>query len=115
MHQRRVAIVYTHPLFAEGIARLLEADPRLCTSSVDAKEPVAADELRRFQPEVVIVAHNGEELALGAVPVELLSSEQPSLLVVVGLKNAELRLFSNRRVAMATPDNLLEMVLEGWA
>lgn len=113
MHQRRVAIVYTHPLFAQGIACLLEVEPRLQVACIDARQPEAAEELNRLQPEVVLIEHDLRGPALGSIPMQLLSGDRWALLIVLGLRAPEMELFYNRRVRVATPDTLLEAVLEG--
>ncbi len=113
MRKRQVAILYTNPLFAQGIACLLRAEPRLQVHPVDAGRAGAGDVLRQLQPEVVIVDHDGRGPAIGALPMELLAGERSALLIVLGLKGTEMELFYNRRVTVATPDTLLEAVLEG--
>lgn len=112
MAKRQVAILYIHPLFAQGIARLLEADPRVQVSCVDASHPEAVDELRRLAPQVVVIEHDLQGPALGSVPIRILGSEEWALLIVLGLKQPEMELFYNRRVSIATPATLLEAVLE---
>lgn len=112
MRKRRVAIVYTNALFAQGIACLLGVEPRLQVVSVPAQECGAAEELRRLRPHVLIVERNGGGPALGAVPMELLSGVRSALLIVLGLRDAGMELFYNRRVTMAAPDTLLQAVLE---
>ncbi len=112
MTRRRVAILYTHPLFAKGIACLLEAEPRLHVSCINATHLDAAEELQRLQPQVVVIEHDLQGPALGSIPMQLLGSEKWALTIVLGLKHPEMELFYNRRVNVATPDTLLQAVLE---
>ncbi len=115
MTKRQVAILYTHPLFAKGIACLLEAEPGIQVSCVDARLPDAADELHRLQPEVVVIEQDLQGPALGSIPMQLLGSEKWALTIVLGLRHPEMELFYNRRVNVATPDTLLKAVLDEGA
>ncbi len=115
MAKRRVAILYTNPLFAQGIACLLEAEPRVQVSCIDARRPEAAEELRRLQPQVVVIEHDLQGPAVGSIPAQLLGSDRWALTIVLGLRHPEMELFYNRRVSVATPDTLLKAVLEEGA
>jgi DNA-binding NarL/FixJ family response regulator len=112
MSKRQVAILYTHPLFAKGIACLLEAEPRLQVSCIDARRVDAAEQLRQLQPQVVVIEHDLQGPAVGSIPVQLLGSEKWALTIVLGLRHPEMELFYNRRVNVATPDTLLKAVLD---
>lgn len=111
MRKRQVAIIYRNPLFAQGIECLLQADPRLSVTSVEADDPTADEELRRLDPHVLLVEREGDGTVLDAVPLDLLGPEGRSLLVILGLRDAEMHMFYNRRVTVATPDSLLDAVL----
>jgi DNA-binding NarL/FixJ family response regulator len=113
MAQRKVVILFTHPLFAKGIACLLEVEPQIQVFCVDARRPEAADELHQLQPEVVVVEHDLQGPAVGSIPVQLLGNDKWALTIVLGLRHPEMELFYNRRVNVATPDTLLQAVLEG--
>jgi hypothetical protein len=112
MRKRRVAIIYANPLFAHGIACLLNAEPRVEIACLDAGLQGTAEELRRWQPEVMIVEHEGEGSALDRVLRDRIGDEGLPLLILVGLKDAGMELFYNRRIVVATPDTLREAVLE---
>lgn len=109
---RRVAIVFINPLFAQGIACLLETEPHLQVVCIDARNPDAAEGLRRLEPQVVLVEQDSQGSALCSVPMQLFSHEGWMLLIVLGLQAPEMEMFYKRRVRVATPDTLLQAVLE---
>jgi hypothetical protein len=112
MRKRRVAIIHVNPLFAHGIASLLDAEPSIELACLDAGLQGTAEELRRWQPEVMIVEHEGKGSALDRVLRDQAGDDGLPLLILVGLKDASMELFYNRRIVVATPDTLREAVLE---
>ena len=113
--KRRVAIVFTNPLFAQGIACLLEAEPQLQVVCIDARRPDATEGLRRLEPQVLLMEQDLEGSMPCSIPIQLLSREGRMLLIVLGLKAPEMEMFYKRRVRVATPDTLLRAVLEEGA
>ncbi len=109
--KRRVAIVFTNPLFAQGIACLLEAEPQLQVVCIDARKPDATEGLRQLEPQVLLVERDLKD----SIPIQLLSSEGRTLLIVLGLNAPGMEMFYKRRVGVATPDALLRAVLEEGA
>ncbi len=109
--KRRVAIVFTNPLFAQGIACLLEAEPRLQVVCVDARKPDATEGLRRLEAQVLLVERDLQ----GSIPIQLLSNEGRMLMIVLSLNAPGMEMFYTRRVGVATPDTLLRAVLEEGA
>jgi DNA-binding NarL/FixJ family response regulator len=112
MRKRRVAIIYANPLFAHGIACLLSEEPGVEIACLDASLQDTAEELRRWHPEVMIVEHDGERSTLDGVPGDRVGDDGLPLLIRVGLKDAGMELFYNRRIVAATPDTLRQAVLE---
>lgn len=111
MRRRRVAIIYTTPLFAGGIECLLRADARLETVCLDAGLQGVAEELARLQPEVIVAEHDGNGTHLGGMSYDRLGGKETPLVIMVGLKDAGMELLYSRRVVTATPGILLEAVL----
>ena len=112
MVRRQIAILYTNPLFAQSIACLLEVEPKISVSCVDASRVDAAAELRRLQPQVVLVERELKGSALGSAMMLFLDSQKWPLTIVLGLGHPDMEIFYNRRVSVATPDTLLQAVLE---
>ena len=63
--ERRVTVVvlYMHPLFGEGIARLLLAEPDLDVTSLAASDPEQSERLLALAPDVVIFERGDPDTA----------------------------------------------------
>ena len=76
--KRRVVIVDDHPLFCEGLGRVIDRQPDIvmCGAAADAAGGLAAS--RKLKPDVVIADLTVEE-GSGLEMIECLHAEQPKL------------------------------------
>lgn len=107
MSRRKVAVLYLHPLFGEGIARLLETDSRLKVARIDGGLADARDRMQRLHPDVVIAEGDCRQLDL----MELFREMPEALLICVKLGDNAMNIYRNWRVATASPEDLREAIL----
>lgn len=104
----RVLIVSAHPLFREGITRLLGDEVEVVGAVADWEEARAV--IRQRRPHTVIVDHESAELKdTDLAP--LLWSEMETLRVIyVTLAGNEMIIHERRRITGATEADLLDAV-----
>ena len=78
--QRRVAILYSHPLLGEGLAHLLQADRCLVVQLVHVDDLETAEAALALKPDVVVL-----ERGLPVEALDLLRMAPNALLIDVGL------------------------------
>lgn len=78
--QRRVAILYSHPLLGEGLAHLLQADHTLVVQLVHVDDLETAEAALALKPDVVVL-----ERGLPVEALDLLRMAPNALLIDVGL------------------------------
>jgi DNA-binding NarL/FixJ family response regulator len=108
MRRFRVAVLYTHPLFGYGIARLLAEDPRLdvaCHRAEAADAPTLAATLGAD----VVVMEDWEDPALTGRVIQALP---PALVAVVRLRDNAMEVYRGRRRFLPRADNLLDLMHE---
>jgi len=103
---RRVAVVYTHPLFGLGIAQLLQPDKRLQVRCLNALLPDAGEQLRRLKPHAVVFEGDEE----GAPLRHLGGTLARALIIVVRLDDDVMDVYHGRRVMTACPETLVETI-----
>jgi cytochrome c oxidase subunit 2 len=101
----RVLIVSAHPLFREGITRLLRDQVEVVGAVADPQ--TARDLIRQHRPHAIIVDHESVELQEADLA-PLLWPEIESLKVIyVTLAGNEMIIHERRRITGATEDDLL--------
>jgi DNA-binding NarL/FixJ family response regulator len=78
--QRRVAILYSHPLFGEGLGHLLQTDDCLIVQLVHVDDLETAEAALALKPDVVVL-----ERGLPVEALDLLRMAPNALLIDVGL------------------------------
>ena len=78
--QRRVAILYSHPLLGEGLAHLLQADHSLVVQLVHVDDLQTAEAALALKPDVVVL-----ERGLPVEALDLLRMAPNALLIDVGI------------------------------
>ena len=109
MRKRRVAVLYTHPLFGRGVAQLLRADEQLEVTCLQASLAEAAEELKRLRPYAV-VAEGCDE---GHLLHEAVRDLPAALFIAVRLDDDLMDVYHSRQVVSARPENLVEAVRLG--
>jgi hypothetical protein len=69
--KRRVAVLYTHALFGQAIAQLLEADEQLAVTCLKARLSDTTERLKQMKPYAVVVASREEDALLFSILQEL--------------------------------------------
>ena len=108
MSPTRVAVVATHPLFGEGIARLLRLDSRLEVLRIDMQADDGGQQLKAFQPEVAVV-----EAAEDAAVWDALPGDCPRLYICVQMGGGTAQVYRERRVIHAKPEEIIEAIHQG--
>jgi DNA-binding NarL/FixJ family response regulator len=109
MRKRRVAVLYTHPLFGRGVAQLLRADEQLEVTCLKASLAEAAEELRRLRPYAVVAEGcQGDHLLHEAV-----RDLPAALFIAVRIDDDLMDVYHSRQVVTALPENLVRAVRLG--
>jgi DNA-binding NarL/FixJ family response regulator len=104
----RVAVLYTHPLFGQGIARLLSEDPTLevvCLRAEAADVPSVATILG---VDAVVMEDWGNPAHTNRV----IQALPPTLVAIVRLHDNAMEVYRGRRRILPRTDNLLELMHE---
>jgi len=109
MRKRRVAVIYTHPLFGRGVARLLQGDGQLDVTCLNADLAEAPEQLRQLRP-YVIVAEGCQEAGFLHEAVKGLAA---TVFISVRLDDDVMDVYHSRQVITARPENLVEAVRLG--
>jgi hypothetical protein len=109
MAKRKVAVVYSHPLFGEGLARLLNNDEELTVSCIRANTSGVAREIVDLRPEAIIVEDDADEAFIRGI----LNSLPPVLVIRVGLQDNAMEVYHCRHVIPGCPGDLLDVIRSG--
>lgn len=102
----RVAVLYVHPLFGQGLAHLLQGDDQLNVTCLQANLTCTPQELKRLRPHAIVVEECDED---GRVR-DLIRDLPPALLIRVRLQDNLMDVYYNRRVMAARPEDLFEAI-----
>jgi DNA-binding NarL/FixJ family response regulator len=111
MHKRRVVILYTHALFGQGIAQLLQSDDRLEVTCLRADLPNATEQLRQLQPRAIVMEGCESSSLLSLVVQDL----PPALFIAVHFEDNLMDVYQDRQVVAARPETLVEAIHHGLA
>lgn len=103
---RKVAVLYVHPLFGEGIARLLDGEEGMQAVRIDVREPDAPRLIEQLQPDMVILEGSARDLDL----LGLFQALPDALVVCVSLGDNEARVYRGPWVTTATPETLRDLI-----
>jgi DNA-binding NarL/FixJ family response regulator len=107
----RAVILYTHPLFARGLESLLTAKDGLIVTGVEQMGEKAFARVKALSPDVMIIEFD----PCASEPENLLSRfmmEHPETIIVrLNLQDNSAILYSGRRCAANSVEDLLESVL----
>lgn len=106
MNRSRVVVLYAHPLFGEGIAKLLAKDQRLEVHCGPARRQEVIQKAAEMQPDALILEGYG-----GAGEVDHLVEDLPPIPVTfVDMRDAELVAYRNRHLVSPAPLTLDEAI-----
>ncbi|MCC7104792.1 MAG: hypothetical protein IT307_06590 [Chloroflexi bacterium] len=104
---RKAVVLYTNPLFGEGLACLLESEQTLRLPRVDARRPEAPAQIRQLHPDAIIIVEGDAR----EVEVLDLFKEAPDALIVrVVLGDNAVDMYRNRHVDIASLEDLREAI-----
>ncbi len=106
MIKGRVAVLYTHSLFGEGLAQLLHGDERLSVTCLRADPGRNAHDIRRLRPHAIVVEESRDQAFMR----ELLRDLPPALLIRVRLEDNVMDVYYSRQVVSACPEDLIEAI-----
>lgn len=103
---RRVSVVvlYTHPLFGQGLARLLSAEPGLDVTPVAASDPEQAACLLAMAPDVVVFERGDPDTAC-----DILRYAPTALVIDVSLSPGPTFTYQRHEV-QARPEVILQAI-----
>ncbi len=109
MRKRRVAILYAHALFGEGIAQLLEGDEQLQVICLDAGLAETYEKVKELRPQAIVVEGSED----GALLRDLVQNLPRALFVMVRMGDNMMDVFHGWQEIPACPENLAEVLHEG--
>ena len=109
MVKGRVAVLYTHSLFGEGLAHLLHGDDGLSVTCLRADPARNPQEIRRIRPHAIVIEETADESFMR----EILRDLPPALLIRVRLEDNVMDVYYSRQVVSACPEDLLEAIRLG--
>ena len=104
--ERRVTVVvlYMHPLFGEGIARLLSADAGLAVTPMDASDPDQSEHILALAPDVVVFERGDPDTAT-----DILRYAPTALIIDVSLSPGPTFTYQRHEI-QAQPDVILDAI-----
>jgi DNA-binding NarL/FixJ family response regulator len=105
MRRSRVVVLYTHPLFGQGIGQLLRADDQLDVTCLAATCEGTRDELVRLHPEAIVLEASPDEGLWDS-----LRDLPPSTVVRVGLDENTMDIYQRHQILSAGPENLVQAI-----
>ncbi len=110
MSDRRVLIISSHPLFAEGIERILQEDGNYIVVARSRELQDALPLVQQHQPEIIIVDHDEPSLR-DAQAIDLLVGNQKERQVIfLTLNGSRMIVYQRQRVEDATAGDLLSIL-----
>ena len=109
MRKRRVAILYAHALFGEGIAQLLDGDEQLQVICLDAGLAETCEKVKELRPHAIVVEGSED----GALLRDLVQNLPRALFVMVRMEDNIMDVFHGRQEVPACPENLAEVLHQG--
>lgn len=109
MYKRRVAVLYRHALFGQGIAHLLQTDERLEVTCLRADLADATDRLRRLRPHAIVMEGCEADPSLSNVVRDL----PPALFIGVHFEDNLMDIYRSHQVVVARLETLVEAIHHG--
>lgn len=110
MSDRRVLIISSHPLFAEGIERILQEDGNFIVVARSRELEEALPLVQQHQPDIIIVDHDEPSLRDAQVVNLLVGNQAERQVIFLTLSGSRMIVYHRRRVEDATPGDLLSML-----
>ena len=105
----RVAVLYVHALFGQGIARLLRADSDLEVTCLGAGIADAPQHLKRLRPHAIVL----EGCRWDGTLHDILRELPPALIIRVAPEDNVMDIYHRRQVISARPETLVSTIHGG--
>ena len=109
MRKSRVAVLYVHPLFGQGIARLLRAVSDLEVTCLGACVADAPEHLKRLRPHAIVLEGCREDGVLD----DVLSDLPPALVIRIAPEDNFMDIYHRRQLISARPETLVSTIHGG--
>jgi len=106
MRKSRVAVLYVHPLFGQGIARLLRADDDLEVTCLGACGADASKHLKRLRPHAIVLEGCRDDGALH----DVLGDLPPALVIRIAPEDNVMDIYHRWQVISARPETLMSTI-----
>ena len=106
MRKSRVAVLYVHPLFGQGIARLLRAVSDLEVTCLGACVANAPDHLKRLRPHAIVL----EGCRADGILDDVLCDLPPALIIRIAPEDNVMDIYHRRQVMTAQPETLVSTI-----
>ncbi|MBI5030882.1 MAG: response regulator transcription factor [Chloroflexi bacterium] len=110
MSDRRVLIISSHPLFAEGIERILQEDGNLVVVARSRELEDALPLMQDHQPDTIIIDNDEPGLQDAEVVNLLVGNQAERQVIFLTLSGSRMIVYHRQRVEDATPEDLLSML-----
>lgn len=107
MRRSKVVVLYVHPLFGQGIGRLLKSQPDLDVTCLPACED-QHEALMRLRPRAIVL-----EASVDNMSWVTLHDLPPATVIRVGLDENTMDVYQRHQIMSAGPDNLVEAIHSG--
>lgn len=105
---RRVYVIWAHPLFHES-ARLLLKDPGIFWVGSTSDLAEAREEIRRLQPETILIERTGNTLPFQAIG--FLEGKKEVRVIGCSLDNNQISLYHRECHVVTKVEDLLQIVI----
>ena len=109
MRKSRVAVLYVHPLFGQGIARLLRAVSDLEVTCLGACVANAPEHLKRMRPHAIVL----EGCRADGILDDVLCDLPPALIIRIAPEDNVMDIYHRRQVVSARPETLVSSIKVG--
>ena len=107
MRRSRVVVLYVHPLFVQGIGKLLRSQEDLDVTCLPACED-QHEALQRLRPKAIVV-----EATVDSMSWATLQDLPPTTVIRVGLDENTMDVYQRHQILSAGPDNLVDAIHSG--
>jgi DNA-binding NarL/FixJ family response regulator len=105
---RKVIVISKHPVFEEGLRRVLEESKGFALLGAVSSLEGAVLLVRETPPDVVIF--DGEREGKSGTDLAELFRLEPNQVVTLSLKDSNMSVFSRRQISQATIEDLLDSI-----
>ncbi len=110
MSDHRVLIISSHPLFAEGIERILQEEDNFTVVARSCEVEAALPLVEQHQPDTIIIDHDEPSLRDAQVVNLLVGNQEERQVIFLTLNGSRMIVYHRQRVEDATAGDLLSIL-----